>query len=75
MDNYEYTELLKKLNKKLSNIESILKPNEVQKRLDEITELEQAPNFWDDIENATKLGQEKIDFLEENLNLKKQMVL
>ena len=59
MDNYEYTELLKKLNKKLENIESILRPDEVQKRLDEITTLEQAPNFWDDIESATKLGQEK----------------
>ena len=59
MDNYEYTELLKKLNKKLENIESILRPDEVQKRLDEITTIEQEPNFWDDIESATKLGQEK----------------
>ena len=59
MDNYEYSELLKTLNQKLNNIESILKPNEIQKRLDELTTQEQAPNFWDDIEKATKLGKEK----------------
>lgn len=59
MDNYEYTELLKGLNTKLSNIRSILKPKEIQTRLDEITTLEQMPNFWDDINNATKIGQEK----------------
>jgi peptide chain release factor 2 len=59
MDNYEYTQLLKTLNNKLENIESILKPTLVQQRLDEITTLEQVPNFWDDIENATKLGKEK----------------
>jgi peptide chain release factor 2 len=59
MDNYEYTELLKELNTKLSNIQSILQPNEIQNRLNEITTQEQVPNFWDDIENATKIGQEK----------------
>jgi len=59
MDNYEYTELLKDLNTKLSNIESILKPKEIQIRLDEITSLEQESNFWHDTENATKIGQEK----------------
>jgi len=59
MDNYEYTELLKDLKTKLNNIESILQPNEIQARLDEITTQEQEPNFWDNIENATKIGQEK----------------
>ena len=59
MDNYEYTELLKDLKTKLSNIQSILQPDMIQDRLDEITTLEQVPNFWDDIENATKIGQEK----------------
>lgn len=59
MDNYEYTELLKKLNKKLKNIESILKPNVVQIRLDEITQLEQDPELWNSPEKASKLGQEK----------------
>jgi len=59
MDNYEYTELLKDLKTKLNNIESILQPNEIQARLDEITTQEQEPNFWDNIEVATKIGQEK----------------
>ncbi len=59
MDNYEYTELLKDLKTKLSNIESILQPKKIQERLNEITKLEQDPNFWDDIEKATKIGQEK----------------
>jgi len=49
MDNYEYTELLKDLKTKLNNIESILQPNEIQTRLDEITTQEQEPNFWDNI--------------------------
>ena len=59
MDNYEYTELLKDLKTKLSNIESILRPDDIQNRLDEITAQEQEPNFWDDIQTATKIGQEK----------------
>jgi peptide chain release factor 2 len=59
MDNYEYTQLLKNLNSKLENIESILKPDEINSRLKEIEELEQEPNFWNDIEKATKIGQEK----------------
>ncbi len=59
MDNYEYTELLKDLKQKLSNIEFILNPIKIQERLDEITQLEQQPNFWDDTENATKIGKEK----------------
>ena len=59
MDNYEYTELLKTLNQKIGNIESILKPDDIQIRLNELTQIEQEPNFWDDIENATKMGQEK----------------
>ena len=40
MDNYEYTQLLKTLNQKLSNIESILKPEEIELRLKEIITLE-----------------------------------
>ena len=59
MDNYEYTELLKILKKKLKNIQSILNPNDIKIRLDDITILEQEPNFWDDIQNATKIGKEK----------------
>ena len=59
MDNYEYIELLKTLRIKLNNIESILQPQKIQDRLDEITQQEQLPNFWDNIELATKIGQEK----------------
>jgi len=59
MDNYEYTQLLKILNKKLENIESILKPDEILNRLEEITTLEQEPEFWTNQENATKIAQEK----------------
>ena len=59
MDNYEYTQTLKTLSKKLENIELILKPNELKTRLDEITILEQDPSFWNNQEQATKIGQEK----------------
>ncbi len=59
MDNYEYTQLLKTLNQKLENIESILKPTQIDDRLSEITALEQEPEFWSNQEQATKIGQEK----------------
>ena len=59
MDNYEYTQLLKVLNQKIKNIESILKPTLIEKRLQEITALEQEPEFWNDQENAAKIAQEK----------------
>ncbi len=59
MDNYEYTELLKTLNQKLQNIESILKPDEIKSRLEEIEQIEQDPDFWSDQEKASKIGQEK----------------
>ncbi len=59
MDNYEYTQTLKILNQKLENIESILQPDACHKRLDEITILEQKPDFWTNQEQATKIGQEK----------------
>ncbi len=59
MDNYEYTELLKILHTKISNINSILKPDDIKIRLDEITIQEQETNFWDNIEIATKIGKEK----------------
>jgi len=71
MDNYEYTELLKTLNQKLGNIESILKPEDIKTRLDELTIIEQEPNFWDDIENATKMGQEKNRLLSRMAKFKK----
>ena len=59
MDNYEYTQLLKNLNSKLENIESILKPNEIEQRLGEIEQEEQDPNFWSNQELASKIGKEK----------------
>ncbi|MCK9338024.1 MAG: peptide chain release factor 2 [Arcobacteraceae bacterium] len=59
MDNYEYTELLKVLNKKLQNIKDILSPDDIKARLKEIEELEAVDNFWSDVARATELGKEK----------------
>ena len=53
MDNYEYTQILKTLNQKLENIELILKPNDIKNRLDEITNIEQDPDFWANQDKAT----------------------
>jgi len=59
MDNYEYTQLLKTLNTKLENIKSILKPSDIEFRLEEIEKIEQEPEFWTNQEEATKISQEK----------------
>ncbi|PKN15457.1 MAG: peptide chain release factor 2, partial [Deltaproteobacteria bacterium HGW-Deltaproteobacteria-24] len=59
MDAYEYSELLKLLNKKLNNIRDILKPEQLNARLKEIEALEAEQDFWNDVENATKIGIEK----------------
>lgn len=59
MDAYEYSELLKLLNTKLKNITDILKPELLNNRLKEVETLESDQNFWNDIENATKIGIEK----------------
>jgi peptide chain release factor 2 len=59
MDNYEYTQLLKTLSQKLSNIESILKPNEIEQRLNQITQMEQDPSFWSNQDKATTISKEK----------------
>ncbi|OQX50072.1 MAG: peptide chain release factor 2, partial [Epsilonproteobacteria bacterium 4484_20] len=59
MDAYEYGELLKNLSKKMENITNIVKPDQLQKRLDEIEEMQQDPNFWNDAEKAGKISQEK----------------
>ncbi|PHR71760.1 MAG: peptide chain release factor 2 [Arcobacter sp.] len=59
MDAYEYRELLKKLNTKVSNIQGILKPDEIEARLKEIQTDEEQQEFWSDVENATKIGIEK----------------
>ena len=59
MDAYEYSELLKKLNKKLKNIKGILKPDDISSRLKEIEDMEAEQDYWNDVENATKVGIEK----------------
>ena len=59
MDAYEYSELLKLLNTKLQNIKDILKPDELEIRIKQIEELESEQDFWNDVENATKIGIEK----------------
>lgn len=66
MDNYEYTELLKSLHVKLQNICSIIKPDEIKKRLDEISLIEQGENFWQDIQKATILQKEKNSLIKIN---------
>ena len=59
MDAYEYSELLKLLNTKLNNIQNILKPDELNLRLEEIEALEASQDFWNNVETATKIGIEK----------------
>jgi len=59
MDAYEYSELLKSLTTKMENIRNIVKPEELQKRLDEIDTLQQDPDFWSDADAAGKVSQEK----------------
>ena len=59
MDAYEYSELLKSLTNKMENITNIVKPDELQKRLDEIEQMQQDPDFWNDAAKAAKISQEK----------------
>ncbi|WP_170000732.1 peptide chain release factor 2 [Campylobacter sp. RM16189] len=59
MDNYEYTELLKSLDTKVNNIALIIKPDEIERRLNEISELENDPSFWQNIALAGQIGKEK----------------
>lgn len=59
MDNYEYTELLKSLHVKLQNVEQIIKPEKIEKRLQEISILEQDESFWQDVDKATTTQKEK----------------
>ncbi|ADG92132.1 peptide chain release factor 2 [Arcobacter nitrofigilis DSM 7299] len=71
MDAYEYSELLKLLNKKLQNIKDILKPDVLKSRLKEIEELESSQDFWNDVETATKIGIEKNRILSKLSKFKK----
>ena len=59
MDNYEYTELLKNLTVKMQNITGVVQPDKIQTRLDEIEELENDQDFWNDATNASKIQKEK----------------
>ena len=59
MDAYEYSELLKSLTIKMDNIKNIVKPDSLQARLDEIEQMQQDQNFWNDAANAAKISQEK----------------
>ena len=67
MDNYEYTELLKTLSTKMDNITGVVEPDKLQTRLDEITELENDQDFWNDAKNAAVVQKEKTQ-LERKLN-------
>jgi len=59
MDNYEYTELLKNLSKKMSNITGVVEPDKLYKRLKEIDELENSQDFWNDASNAALVQKDK----------------
>lgn len=59
MDNYEYGELLKTLSTKLENVKAIIKPEEIENRLSEISKMEEDESFWNDIEKAKNIQQEK----------------
>ncbi len=59
MDAYEYGELLKSLSAKMENITNIVKPDELRNRLQEIEQMQQDPDFWNDTERAGKISQEK----------------
>lgn len=59
MDDYEYSELLKKLKIKLNNIKSIIKPDECKQRIDEISALQKDPKLWNDSKKSSALNKEK----------------
>ncbi len=59
MDAYEYSELLKDLNKKMENITDITQPDKIENRLKEIEQMQQENEFWSDAKKAAKISQEK----------------
>ena len=60
MDDYEYKESLKKLEKKLKNIEDIINPNKIKSSLKEIDDLEKDEKFWTDNKKVASVQKEKI---------------
>lgn len=67
MDHYEYGELLKTLATKMHNIKNIVRPDDIQTRLDQIEALENEQDFWNDAANAAVIQKEKTQ-LERKLN-------
>ncbi len=67
MDNYEYTELLKKIQTKIQNIEGVVEPKKIYAKLKEIEDLENDQEFWNDASNAAKIQKEKTQ-LQRKLN-------
>lgn len=59
MDSYEYTELLKELDKKVENIALIIKPTQIKSRLEGIEKIGLDPDFWRDIDKASQINKEK----------------
>ena len=59
MDHYEYTELLKTLTTKMSNITGVVQPQKIKARLEEIEALENSQDFWNDAANAAAVQKEK----------------
>ena len=59
MDNYEYGELLKELENKITNIQKIMQPEKLKQRIEEISVLEQEKEFWEDTKRAGELQKEK----------------
>jgi peptide chain release factor 2 len=59
MDSYEYSELIKDLENKLNNISQIINPKEIEKRLQEISVMENEPNFWNEPKKVAKIQKEK----------------
>lgn len=60
MDSYEYGELLKDLKNKCENIAKIIKPENLQKRLEEIVQMQQDQDFWNDAKKAGEISKEKV---------------
>ncbi|MDO7252631.1 peptide chain release factor 2 [Helicobacter cappadocius] len=60
MDSYEYGELLKELKNKCENIAKIIKPESLQKRLEEIVQMQQDQDFWNDSKKAGEISKEKV---------------
>lgn len=59
MDNYEYTELLKNIKIQMQNITGVVEPEKIKIRLQEIDDLENNQDFWNDATYAAKIQKEK----------------